>query len=250
MSPICALAFGDLDAGLWGAAWSPAGNGAACIAVGSGPATELLTATLSGADEEDPWQLEGAGLQLTLTASAHAAAGAELSGFDQLCHATGQLTIGGSEHRLDSAGWRGVRDGQLELDRIESFRQVAAWFGSDEGLALTALRPRSAHGQDSDLVTASVLEPQPLPAVEDSRLSTTYTAAGIPARAGLELWFEERSGDDDPHADTQFPRRAAGEAMGAGLEWEVAGFTVHGAPFRWHSRGRDGSGVYLLGRRG
>ena len=101
------------------------------------------------------------------------------------------------------------------------------------------------------MVAASVFEPEGVRAVADPRLSTTYTAGGLPARAGLELWVDEEP-PEDPDAEEapgQLPRRAAGEALGAGADWEVGGFAVHGAPVRWHRRGRDGAGVYLLGRR-
>jgi hypothetical protein len=198
--------------------------------------------------------MDGDAIELVLSPSSRAADGPRsgpLDGFDQLCRAGGRVTLAGAEVEVAAPGWRGARDGRLELDRIESFRQVAAWFGPDEGLALVALRPRGARGQDADLVAASVLESPPARRVEDPRLSTTYSATGLPARAGLELWFEEPQGDD-PQADEEherFPRRAAGEAISAGIEWTAPGFALHAAPLRWHSRGQDGAGVYLLGRR-
>ena len=254
MSRTRALAFGDLDGGLWGTAWSPTVNGPLSVAVGARSVAEVLPATLTGAAEDEEWRVEGDRVELILSPSTEP--GGEgppggLEGFDQLCRAQGRITLDGAELEVAAPGWRGARDGELELEQIESFRLVAAWFGSDEGLALVALRPRRARGQDADLVAASVLEPGRAPRVDDPRLSTTYTAEGIPSSAGLELWLEEPE-NHDPRANGEqglLPRRAAGEAVGAGLSWEAAGFALHAAPLRWHSRGEDGAGVYLLGRR-
>lgn len=256
MSESRALAFGDLESGLWGVAWSPAAEGPVEIAAGAGPQAEILTATLTGAGEGDEWRLDGDRIELVLAPSGAAVAAggpdAGFEGFDQLCRVRGRLTLGGGERQLSCLGWRSARDGALELERIESFRQVSAWFEPDEGLALLALRPRKSRGQEADLVTASVLEPQqPGVLVTDPRLSTTYTGAGVPARAGLELWVEEAVAGrpEDVEQSEQFPRRAAGEALGAGLDWQTAGFALHAVPLVWHSRGQDGAGVYLLGRR-
>ena len=249
-----ALAFGDLDAGLWGAAWVPPLGGAVAVAVGGGPDAEVREAALHGTEHGEPWRLEGQGIELVLSPSAPAVGPEEcaagVTGFDQLCRASGRVTIAGGERVVECLGWRSARDVALELDRIESFRQVSAWFDADDGLALVALRPRGARGQEADVVLASVLEREQMRPVADPRLSTTYTRDGLPARAGLELWVEEEAGDPDAdNGPGQFPRRAAAEAIADGAGWEVGGFAVHGAPLRWHSRGRDGAGVYLLGRR-
>jgi hypothetical protein len=279
MSPIRALAFGDLDDGLWGAAWSASATEPLSVAVGAGSSGQVLTATLSSAGEGEEWRLEGDRIELVLTPSTQPAGEARsgaLRGFDQLCRARGRVTLGDSEVEIDAPGWRGAWDGQLKLERIESFRQVAAWFGREDGLALVALRRGGARGQDADLIAASVLAPKPAPAIEDPRLSTTYGAAGVPTRAGVELWLagheaedsgseaedsgreaEDSGGDGEhealpPGADDEhetLPRRAAGEATAASLEWEAAGFALQAVPLRWHSRGEDGAGVYLLGRR-
>jgi hypothetical protein len=287
MSPTCALAFGDLDGGVWGAAWTasvgePQSASAGepwsvpvdlplSIAVRAGADAEVLAARLTGGAPDQRWRVHGDSIELVLSPSVHPAGDGQppaqpagqgapdaLRGFDQLCRASGRVTLGESEVEVDAPGWRSARDGQLELDRIDSFRQVAAWFGREDGFALVALRPRSARGQDADLIAASVLDPAHVPAIDDPRLSTTYGAAGVPARAGVELWFaareaedsggqgEDSGGDGEPEA---LPRRAAGEAAAPSLEWETAGFALQAVPLRWHSGGEDGAGVYLLGRR-
>jgi hypothetical protein len=225
--------------------------------VGAGTDAEVLTATLTGAGETEQWRLDGDRIELRLSPSAAATLGgapdAGLEGFDQLCRASGRLTLGGGEREVSCLASRSTRDGALDLERFESFRQVSAWFEPDEGLALIALRPRKSRGQESDLISASVLEPQERPVlVTEPRLSTTYTAAGVPARAGLELWVEEptsRESEEDGAQTAEFPRRAAGEALGAGIEWQAGGFELRAVPLVWHSRGRDGAGIYLLGRR-
>ncbi len=254
MTAIQALAFGDVDQGLWGAAWLPAPTtGPLGVRIGSDAA--VLAAILYHEGGEDEWRIEGEQVSLLLTPSGPGARSqgtdGEFDAVDQLCRVTGTLTISGTDHEVSCLGWRGSATGSVELDRIESFRLVSAWFDPDEGLALTALRPRKSRGHESDIVAAATLESGPTPAVAEPRLSTTYTAAGVPERAGLELWFEEDP-SPEPQSDAAappYPRRAAGEAIGAGLHWQLAGFDVHAEPFRWHSRGRDGAGLYLLGRR-
>jgi hypothetical protein len=254
MSTSRALAFADLDAGLWGVSWLPDPDEPAPVAVRRGANTAVVAVRLTGDDVASAWQLVGEGIKLSLSPSSQAViSGADsggIVGFDQLCQVSGSLTLGAGAHEVSCLGWRSER-GSLELERIESFREVAAWFAPQDGLALLALRPRDARGQESDVVAAAVLDDGQGTPVSDPRLSTTYTAAGLPARAGLELWIEEPAQPDAPEDATseQLPRRAAGEAVGDGLSWENARFALHAVPLLWHSRGNDGAGAYLLGRR-
>jgi hypothetical protein len=257
MSESRTVAFGELSSGLWGVAWSPAADAPAEVAVGAGPNAEVLTATLTGAGE-DEWRLESDRIELRLSPSAAATVvggspDAVVEGFDQLCRASGRLTLAGGEREVSCLGSRSTRDGALDLERFESFRHVSAWFEPGDGLALIALRPRKSRGQESDLISASVLEQREPPVlVTEPRLSTTYTAAGVPSRAGLELWVEaEVTADSEENGEraAELPRRAAGEAIGAGVDWRGGGFELQAVPLVWHSRGRDGAGIYLLGRR-
>jgi hypothetical protein len=203
----------------------------------------------------EPWRIEGGGVSLVFTPAGPSGHGGSadsvLQSEDQLCSVDGRLVDEGSEQQVSGRGWRSTLEGDFDLGGIDSFRQASAWFEPPHGLSLLALRPRQARGQDADLVAASVLESEPLPPVAEPRLSTTYDAAGTPARVGLELWLEADSAGKDPDddSDRQFPRRAAGESIGAGIQWELAGFRLHASLLRWHSRGDDGSGVYLLGQR-
>jgi hypothetical protein len=43
-----------------------------------------------------------------------------------------------------------------------------------------------------------------------------------------------------------YPRRIAGESAGDGSRLKVAGLEFRAELFRWHARGRHGTGVYLL----
>jgi hypothetical protein len=165
------------------------------------------------------------------------------SGFDQLCRVRGRAGIDGTEREIDCLGRRGSHGDGIKLEKFDSVRDVSAWFGPVDGLAVVALRPRKARGQDSDLLEVAVLDPEATSPVEDPRMSTTYTSAGQPLRAGFELWL---AGEEE---DSQYPRRAAGEAAGPGASARCGGLHVLAQPFRWHSRGRDGAGLYLLARR-
>jgi hypothetical protein len=56
----------------------------------------------------------------------------------------------------------------------------------------------------------------------------------------LELWLADE--DSEP-----YPRRAAAQAVGAGVRGTGEGLQqVSAHLLRWHSRGRNGTGVYLL----
>ena len=73
--------------------------------------------------------------------------------------------------------------------------------------------------------------------VTEPRLSSTYTADGVPARVGLELWLGEEEGE-------QYPRRAAGEAIGRAAVSDDP--PLRSELVRWRMRGREGLGVYDL----
>lgn len=251
MTTVRALGFGDAEA--WGVTWVPGEDTTISLAAAAGPAVGVVGGELHGAGEGGPWRIEANGTSLVFARSGPAGGDAtpdgSLSSLDELCTVSGTMTLDGGAREVNSMGWRTTLKGNFDLDRIDSFRQTSAWFEPTHGFSLVAFRPRKARGHDADLVAAAVLEPETTARVGDPRLSTTYNAAGLPTRVGLELWLEE-SGDDDDETDRHYPRRAAGEVAGDGIEWELAGFNLHAAPLRWHSRGIDGEGVYLLGRRG
>jgi hypothetical protein len=242
-TPLRTVAFAELDASVWGAAWTPGPDENGFMAVGAGERSGSSGATLRAGDGDAEWLLEGDGVQLTASPMSAAVATGIGSGFDQLCRVHGRANVGGAEREIDCIGRRGGHGDGVKLEKFDSVRDVSAWFAPEDGLALVALRPRRSRGQDSDLLEVAVLDPEATSPVEEPRLSTTYTDSGQPLRAGFELWF---AGEDE---DSQYPRRAAGEAAGLGARSRCGGFSVVAQPFRWHSRGRDGAGVYLVAQR-
>lgn len=245
------VAFGDVEEGVWGVVWVPDLHAPGFACLGAAGRTVTASAALHGGQPEQEWRLEPGGHQLTVRPAGDAVPAlgpdGDSAGFDQLCRVAGTFVLEGTEHPVDCLGRRGVRAIALDTDRFTSIRDVSAWFEPGDGLAVVALRPRKARGQESDVITAAVLDPERVWAVTDPRLSTTYAADGTPERAGLELWLVAEQ--DDEGSETQYLRRAAGEAVGPHAAGTVSALDVQAGAFRWHSRGRDGAGVYLLGRR-
>jgi hypothetical protein len=245
MTALRTLAFGDDSA--WGAVWSPGSAGAAFTALGSG--TEVtampdLGLPDSAAGAGDEWRLDAEGVALVAApvgelVDVHAAEDG-LAVSEQLCRVTG--TFG--REAVDCLGVRSSWSGELDLGRFESIRAVSVWFDPDEAFALTAFRPRKAKAHDGDLLAAAVIAADRSAAVEDPRLSTTYGADGWPARAGIELWLASET-----DSEQQYPRRASGEATGPRAQGTGGELELQAEPFRWHSRGRAGTGMYLLARR-
>ena len=218
------VAFGDVETGVWGVAWG------GFVALGD---AVLETPRIEGAGAEEDWRIAAGGAELTVRPVGPPSSA---NGFDQLCRVEGQV----QGEPVDCLGRRGSRPEQLDPGRFDSLREVSAWFEPDEGLAVVALRPRQARNHAADLVTATLLEPAGPVVVEDPRLSTTYAADGRPSRMSLELWL---GGEQE-----QYPRRAAGEAFGPDVFGTLPGLELRIQPLRCHSRGRDGTGVYLIAR--
>lgn len=246
MTALRTLAFGD--GSVWGASWCPDSAGAALTALGSGPDVNLvpdLRLSDPSAGPADEWRLQADGVALVAAPAGELvdvqAAPDALAGCDQLCRVTG--TFGTAQ--VDCLGVRSAWSDDLDPAQFESIRAVSVWFDSDEAFTLTAFRPRKAKHHDGDLLAAAVIGPDGSAAVEDPRLSTTYAADGWPARAGLELWLSG-SGEEP---DRQYTRRASGEALGPRAQALAGELELQAEPFRWHSRGRVGAGMYLLTRR-
>jgi hypothetical protein len=236
------VTFGDLDAEVWGMVWA-SDDGSASVALGIASESITVSADLGGSDAEEGWTLIGQGLELSVTPDGDPSrsAGEEdgSGGFDQLCRVTGEITVGEAHRALDCPGRRALRTERLDRERFESAREVSAWFGSGEGLAVLSLRPRGAPAHGDDLVSAALFAGgAPVP-VSEARLSTTYSAGGLPVRVNVELWLAGEEGEE-------YPRRAAGEGIGAPAQSRADGFELLATPFRWHSSGRDGAGVYVL----
>jgi hypothetical protein len=236
------VTFGDLEGGPWGAVWCGA---EAIVMLGGAPPTAarpLADGAVEGTGEKEDWRLVADGLELVVAGAAEpvhsSAADGGSDGFDQLCRISGTARLDGAEVAVECLGRRGTRSA-VELSRYQSIRDVSAWFEPGEGIALTALRPRKARGHSKDVVVGAVLDAGGGKPVSEPRLSTTYSADGIPSQAGLELWLDGEESD-------QYPRRAAGESLGVGTAAADGRLELRAELFHWHSRGRNGTGVYLL----
>lgn len=238
------LAFGDVDGPLWGAGLR-AGTAAALI-VGGRSGDPVHVALPDGAWTADgpTWRIAVDGVDLEVDAATEEREsfppqdGREpIRGVQELCRVRGTVTVSGAERRLDCPGTRSVIDG-VEPAALDSVRAVAGWFAPDEAFTLLALRAPRSRGQESDLVAATLFDPDGWVPVADPRLSTTYDGAGVPTRVNLELWVSE--------GENEFPRRAAGEAAAPGATVTADGMEMRAIPLRCHSHGRDGGGVYVL----
>jgi hypothetical protein len=235
------VCFGDLDAGIWGVALDA---GIALAVVGSPDGTEARfdTVTIDGSGSAEEWRLIADGLQLAIEPHGEPVvqgAGADLD-FDQLCRVSGSALLHGAPRAVDLVGVRASRGDAAALQNLDSIRGVCAWFGSENGVALLALRPRGTAGHDGDQISAAVFEADRTLPVSAPRLSTTYTAHGEPARVSLELWLGE--------GEQQYPRRAAGETVGPSTELTRDGLRLQAGALQCHSRGLEGRGVYMLAR--
>lgn len=244
---VMTLSFGDPEAGVWGSAWIPGSGQPAFIGLWAAGHVTLPRVGVDGFGEAAEWRLEGDGAELVVSPAGQAVTptpDAAIPGFEQLCRVRGAFDVDGAEQHVDCLGLRGALTGAPDLDRFESFREVSAWFEPADGLAVVVLRPRGNRGHDSDLVSAALLDGETVTAVADPRLSTTYATSGRPARVSVELWLD---GDEE---ETRYPRRAAGEAIGTRAQATVGALDLQTELFRWHSRGREGAGVYLTAQRG
>jgi hypothetical protein len=235
------FAFGDLEGGPWGAGWFPGGPGHGLVLVAApGAPAQALEADLEDGPD-NIWRITTAAGELVVTPTGAAAElpGSEASpeGSEEQCMVRGELALETAATSVESSGCRARH--HTSLDKVDSVREFSAWFGDAEAMALVSVRPRKHKGHEQDAVAAAVIDPEGWPAITDPRLSTTYTAAGDPARVGLELWTDEPD---------SFPRRLAGEATAPPGTGAADGWTVSAHLMLCHSRGKDGPGVYLLAR--
>ncbi len=239
-SQIRTLAFGDVDGGIWGAALDA---GAQSLVLGDRSGETSARRLEAGWSSDGPrWRLTTEGVDLHVDPGGEELDGsprerATVTGFQELCRVHGTVMLAGAERGLDCVGTRCEIDG-LDAGALGSARAVAGWFADDEAFMLLALRRLGKVGQESDLVAATLFDPDGWVPVDDPRLSTTYAGSGWPTRASLELWVGE--------GENEFPRRAAGEASAGGAECKLDGCDLRAVPLRCHSRGREGAGIYVL----
>ncbi|HEY3726891.1 MAG TPA: hypothetical protein VGL51_06935 [Solirubrobacteraceae bacterium] len=240
------VSFGDLGGGPWGTAVD-AGQPAAVFGAGSATGAAGGADALRFSSRDGEWELAGDSLQLVITPAepggeSIAASGSATRGpaaVGELCRARGRVVLDGAQTTVDCPA---TRSDSSVLDRadLDSIRGIWGWFEEQRALALLAFRPRGGSGQEGDRLTATLFDPDQAIDVDEPRLSTTYTADGLPSRASLELWIGE--------GEEQYPRRAAAESLGTGAGVSAAGLSLYASPLRCHSQGLDGPGVYLLAR--
>ncbi len=237
------IAFAEQKPGAWGAVWSL--GGASFVALADGPNVTVGSAALEGADPASDWTVRADGIDLTISGDPEMAVAPEdgTERFDQLCRVSGRFRSGEAESDVGCLGLRGTRVLDRDLERTDSIRGIGAVFENGDGIGLVAVRPRRAKGHGADAVSAAVLEADGPVDVDDPRLSTTYSHDGRPSRASLELWIGEIVGE-------QRVRRATGEALGPRASGSLSALHLSADLFRWHSRGAEGIGVYLLARQG
>lgn len=208
--------FGDLAQGVWGLAvgadeprWSLAGPDGVGVAISVPLSIEPVEPTTAS---------DGAADVL------------------ELCQVRGAISVDGTEREVALPG---VRCLALDGHRLGSVRMLGMWFPGGPALALAALRPTSASGQDRDRVLALAGgEEQPL--AIDPRLSTTYDRVGVPRRVGVEVWLGDS--EDAEHRS----RRMAGEATGAALAVSEGSTPLEAYALRCHCQGQRGTGVYAM----
>jgi len=230
------LSFGDVEGQIWGAALF-AGSGVAALGLGGASVVEPVSEwEMDGVR----WRLAGSGFALEVepaTEERESFARDSVHGVQELVRVHGHVGHGGSDQHLECVGTRSAIDG-VDLGELASLRAVAGWFDVDAAFTLLSLRAARGTGQESDLVAATLFDPDGWVPVHDPRLSTTYDGAGLPTRMNLELWVNQ--------GENEFPRRAAGEAAAANATATANGLELRAVPLRCHSRGREGAGVYVL----
>jgi len=237
------ISFGDLDGAVWGAALD-AGGPSIVFATPDGTGAAAGPDAVRWSEADGGWTLAGRGFELSIAVTRAGEPGptpdAAPAGVmtDDLCHVSGTLTVAGAEHRVQCVGTCSVADG-VDPRRLDSVRGVSGWFADQQAVSLLALRPADRSSQERDVVGATLFDLEGRVAVNEPRLSTTYSH-GTPTRTNLELWIGE--------GEEQFPRRAGGEARGPGAEAGSDGFTLQVTPLRCRAGGLDGAGVYLLAR--
>jgi hypothetical protein len=158
---------------------------------------------------------------------------------EQLCHVHGTVRLGGETRAVRCLGQRSRSSGDMDWDRIEATRSLAAWLEDGSGVVLNAVRPAGASTHGCEAVWAAVVGAAGALRVDEPRLSTTYDEEGRQRRAALELWVGEHD---------ELPRRAAGEVV-CGSTLDLGALRLDCSFVRWRMAGRSGIGRYDLLRR-
>jgi hypothetical protein len=230
--------FGDASTGVWGLVVGGSDPQLALGALPGGEATAFAPASLSAPAATGDWELAADGTSLRLAAATASASTDSAEPGLSLCHMTGSVRLGDREHAVDCTGARRWSSGNGAQG---SLRMLAAWFPDSRSVAFSAARPERVQGHDHDVISALLGGETAQVSLFDPRLSTTYDAAGVPFRVGVELWLGE-SEEGDLH-----PRRIGGETLGLGVALTGDGFALGGYALRCHdSRSDDGLGVFVI----
>jgi hypothetical protein len=229
------LAYADPVARAWGVA--VLGEQAQMVVGQLEVASDAPSALEAGAElGSDPWTLTTEAGALHADPLAAEVSAAEPDPGLALVRVSGPVP--GTDETELSAG--GLRHLGREALKAHSVRLLCAWFSPERGMAVVAVRPPRARGQDHDELSVICIGEQDGMSAFDPRLSSTYGGDGRLRRVGVELWLGENEEAD------MYSLRMAGEATGAAAGLEADGVTVLAQPFRCHSRGESGAGVYLL----
>lgn len=229
------LAYADSDSETWGVAVLGDRPQMATGRLAGGTEAAEMPELVSGI-EPDSWILRTDAGVLRATAQPPQVSVAEADPELSLIRISG--AVPGDQGSELAAG--GVRHAGREAIKADSVRLLCAWFSPERGMALAAVRPPRARGQDRDELSAICIGEQDGMSAFDPRLSSTYGDHGRLRRVGVELWLGENEDAD------MYSLRMAGEATGAAAVLQAEGATVRAQPFRCHSRGEAGAGVYLL----
>ena len=156
---------------------------------------------------------------------------------------SGRFELDGAERAFECLGLRTSRSGGFDLAKLESVRAVSTWFEPDEGLALVAFRGRKAKSHEGEW------SPPRCSARSRPRRSRTRACRPRTTPADGRSGPASSCGSAGDGEEEQFPRRASGEAAGARAQAAAGDLELRAEPFRWHSRGREGAGIYILARR-
>jgi hypothetical protein len=227
MSDRFTIAFTDAAGAVQGVAISGVGT---LLRVGDQPA--VVAAAPQVIAEPGGWRLSGAGYELGLRPLGDATA---VPASAQLWQCQARGSIGATQ--VDAVGVLTSAPPTPEQPSLE--RSVSVSFDGGPAFALTAQRPRTAHGHGEEVLAGVAFRGEPPAAVlmHSSRLSTTYGADGLPIHLGIELWEAE---------DAEFALRIGGEVLATVALPHPDGGNTTVALIDFHHEGRRARGSYTL----
>ena len=224
MSDLYWLAFGTGAA--WGLTLLADGAGSGQVLLGAGPETRLVEAQLE--PSEGGLRLRGEGLELAVSPAGHA---------------TGSGVIGGTERRIEAPAGSSRSGAPAILARCGS-RRVGSTIRMASRSWPCARRRHADRRATGSRRCSSRRRKRRRSTTRASRPRTT--GDGGRSRVGVELWVDRARGGFRVESE---PSRTARPARRTGARHQAAqtSLELRAQPFRWHSRGRDGAGMYILG---